>query len=397
MATAPVDLDELQITGAARLNYFGASPSADGKRNLLGATLQAKAQPKMSEQLDANVEARFSLPDIGSRDGYPAKAELLEGYATGHFTGVDLRVGKQIVAWGRADGINPTDTLTPRNYTVALPFEEDQRFGIWGARFTAPVGPLTLTLFGSPDFQPHKVPLRVGEVAIRIRRPGNSVGDFKVGVKLDRSGGAVDWSVSYSHGPGLLPSVRDAGSVLELGYDRTHVIGADFARTLGRFGVRGEIAYTIPARQDGIDPNAKRSWLFFVLGVDRTFQESLNVNVQMLVRWMPGHKDPANASDPAVRRAISINELIRGQEGEFSPGLTFRVSNLWRHDTLRAEVFGALNAKRGDMYVRPYVSYDITDQLRASLGANLYAGPRTAPFGALRPANGLFAELRRGF
>ncbi|MBI3605573.1 MAG: hypothetical protein HY202_06050 [Nitrospirae bacterium] len=38
-------------------------------------------------------------------------------------------VGKQIVVWGRADGINPTDNLTPHDFTVLLPFEDDQRFG----------------------------------------------------------------------------------------------------------------------------------------------------------------------------------------------------------------------------------------------------------------------------
>jgi hypothetical protein len=390
---------DLQITGALRFNYFSASTSADGERNLLGATLQVKAQPKLGEALDANIEARFSVPDIRGRHGYSPDAELLEGYATGHFAGTDLRLGKQIVAWGRADGINPTDTLTPRNYRVALPFEEDQRFGIWGARVTAPVGhALTLTLFASPDFEPHKLPLPVNGLAVRIAQPGHSFKDFKTAAKLDRSGGAFDWSVSYSRGPSLLPTVERAGSVLEIGYGRAHVLGADFARNVGRFGVRGEIAYTIPADRGGsIDPNAKRSWLFLVLGADRTFQENLNVNVQVLMRWMPGRQNPHDASDPEVRLVGALNELIRGQESEFSPGVTFRVSNLWRHNTLRAEVFGAVNAKRGDMYVRPYVSYDITDQLRASLGANLYAGPRSTPFGALRPASGLFAELRRGF
>jgi hypothetical protein len=64
---------------------------------------------------------------------------------------------------------------------------------------------------------------------------------------------------------------------------------------------------------------------------------------------------------------------------------------------LRAELFGVVNARRGDSYLRPFVSYDVTDQLRVSVGANLYAGARATPYGALRPATGLFAELRRGF
>lgn len=40
-----------------------------------------------------------------------------------------LDVGRQIVVWGRADGINPTDNLSPRDYTRLVPDETDQRLG----------------------------------------------------------------------------------------------------------------------------------------------------------------------------------------------------------------------------------------------------------------------------
>jgi hypothetical protein len=125
---------QARITGWARFDYFQSSNSLDGQRDLLGATLQIKALPRLNERVEAKLEARIAAPDVQGRDGHKPDAELLEGYAIVHFPAADLRFGKQIVAWGRADGLNPTDNLTPRNFLVLLPNDEDQRFGIWAAR-----------------------------------------------------------------------------------------------------------------------------------------------------------------------------------------------------------------------------------------------------------------------
>ncbi len=61
--------------------------------------------------------------------GGDTRTRLIEGYAAVHFARADLHLGKQIIAWGRADGINPTDNVSPCDFTLLLPFEDDQRFG----------------------------------------------------------------------------------------------------------------------------------------------------------------------------------------------------------------------------------------------------------------------------
>ena len=50
---------------------------------------------------------------------------------------LDLRIGKQIIAWGRADRINPTDNLTPRDYTLLVPDDDDQRLGTPAVKATS--------------------------------------------------------------------------------------------------------------------------------------------------------------------------------------------------------------------------------------------------------------------
>ena len=51
---------------------------------------------------------------------------------------------------------------------------------------------------------------------------------------------------------------------------------------LDRFGLRGEVAYTFTEDNEGTDPFVKNSFLYLVLGADRSFFEHLNVNIQTI-------------------------------------------------------------------------------------------------------------------
>ncbi len=384
-----------RVTAWARLDYFEASNSVDGQREFIGATLQIKALPRLTDFIDSKVEGRVTAPDARDRPGYGPQAQLLEGYLVFHFAHQDLRVGKQIVAWGRADGINPTDNLTPRDARVLLPLDEDQRLGTWSARLDTFLSQsLTLTIFTSPFFAPDRFPLPTAGLPIETLEPGHSLRAEEAGVKLDHVAEGFDWSVSYYHGYSLLPAVGATGAQFELSYDRMEVLGADCARNFGRFGFRSELAYTLPSDHGDIDSNAFRSRLFWVSGIDRTFFENLNLNLQVLLRWMPGYRNPADVAVPVAREAAIFNALILGQEQRAAPGVTFRVSDQWLNDTLRIELFGVMNATHGDYYLRPLVTYDVSDRLRASLGANFYNGPHLTQYGTLKPDAGVFAEVR---
>ena len=390
-------LADQRISAWLRLDYFRSSNSLDEQRSLFGGTLQIKALPRLSESFDAKIEGRLAEPDFRGKPGYGPESQLLEGYLTVHFGHADLRIGKQIVAWGRADGINPTDNLTPRNYRVLLPLEEDQRFGITSVRLETYLSQaLTLTVFVSPYFEPHRFPLPTAGFAVETRKPGHTLSSTEQGIRLNKVGGDFDWSLSYYHGYSLIPTAGSTGSALELFYNQMDVLGADCARNFGRFGFRSELAYTLPHDHLDVDPNATRPRLFWVAGIDRTFLEELNLNLQGFIRWMPRYQDPAGLPDPAARNVGALNATINGQESGISPGLTFRISELWWNDTLRAELLTITNFTRGDGYLRPLLSYDVSDHLRLSLGGNLYRGPRTAQYGVLKPDSGVFAELRYG-
>jgi hypothetical protein len=398
LSVARAEENDLGLTGALRLDYYRSSRTFDDERDLLGATLQVKASPALADGVDAKVSVRITDPAIG--EGGAARGRLIEGFAVLRGERAELRLGRQIVAWGRADGINPTDNLTPRDYTVLLPFEDDQRFGTDSARLDlAATHEHTLSAFATPFFEPSRIPLP-RRASFVDRRPRDSLEDAQVGVRLNKAGESLDWSVSYFRGHSLLPTLRPAapgaaGGVLT--YDPIWVLGADFARNFGRYGFRGELAYLKSEDRAGTDPFAKNPQLYWVLGVDRTFLDNLNLNVQVFQRRVRAHRPADLLADPTERTFALQSALLAGQRDRINSGITLRASNKWLNDSLEAEIFLIRNSTRRDLFLRPLVTYAFSDHWKGTVGLEYYRGAEDTQFGSQAANRGAFMELRYSF
>ncbi len=387
------------LSGAVRMDYFSSSRELDDRIGFLGGTAQLKMKPYFSKTVDGKLEVRVTNPGLnnGGRD----ETTLLEGYITLHFARLDVRAGKQIVAWGRADGINPTDNLTPHDFDVLLPFEEDQRFGLTALKLDFIISPsYSLRAFTTPFFRLAKFPDIFGPAVEKL--PEEKLANSTAAIKLDKTGGTLDWSLSYFHGYSLLPSVSlpdsDPGSAaLELNYDKINVIGGDVARNVGRFGVRGELAYFFTSNTTGDDPIIKKPFFFYVIGSDRTFFENLNINLQLVGRWVNHYTNPQSIANPVARELGIQNAITAGQQDRTSYGLSTRVSKKWFNDTFEAEVLVFANFTRPNNYIRPLISYTFSDQVKGTVGAELYTGAEETYFGRVKANEGAFAELRFSF
>ncbi len=141
------------------------------------------------------------------------------------------------------------------------------------------------------------------------------------------------------------------------------------ALDLGDYGIRGELAYTDSVDKNGSDPGKFNSELFGVFGVDRSFVENFNLNVQMLYKHVFNFLETGTILDPN-RRLIALQEnLIANQLG--------------------LNRFGVL--------VRPKATYAINDQFNAVVGAEEYFGTKGSFFGRLSEVSSVFSELRLSF
>lgn len=392
---------ETRISGAARINYFRSDNHLDDKADFLGATLGTSLEARLDHGFDARFELRATRPEI-FRQG-EGKVSFIEAYLGWRNESMRVRLGKQIVAWGRTDGINPTDNLTPRDYVVLLPFEEDQRFGTRALNVDGFLGDdHTLSLFITPFFAPSKIPLPIRDANFVDQQPHKRLAEGELGVRFSKAGGAFDWSLSYFHGYNLFPELRPVDFMagrpaFALHYARMNVLGADFSTNVGRYGLRGELAYFRMTDRDSVDPLSRKSNWYYVIGGDRTFDGSLNVNLQLFGRVVQEFQDPHSVADPSLRSLAVLDAILGGQQDRFSHGMTARISKTWLNDMLRAELLSVLHFTRRNWYLRPLVSYDASDNVKLSVGANLYSGGDDTFFGRLRKDSGLFAELRYAF
>lgn len=380
------------LSGSVRGGYWVSSRTLDDDRHLGSWTLWARASPPAWKNIAVLVDGWIQGlgPDRSADD---ARGSVREAFVRLRLGDVDVRAGRQIIAWGRADGINPTDNLTPRNFTLLTAEDDEQRLGTTSVALTYYRSGLALSAVWLPEFRPPilAIPAPPG---VSIRDDGERWPADQWAARVDKSGGAVDWSLSYFHGRQTTPTLRPgAGAGAQLDYQRARVIGADMATTVGRFGIRGEAAYTVGSTRG--DPFARRPFFLAVGGLERTWREHLNVNAQYLLRVVDG--GGRTVPDPFFAGMVALNRTIAQEERRVQHGATLRVAHRWLHETLEAEFNAAAVAAPDGFTLRPRVSYAVTDRWTVVAGADLLGGAATSPFGMMRDNTTAFTEFRWGF
>lgn len=394
-------VDAVGLSGSLRTGVWTSDRQLDDKGPLAVSSLWLKAAPRLGADASLVVEGWVANEDLFRADA--TRGELREAYVQLSRGPLDLRIGKQIIAWGRADRINPTDTLTPRDYTRLFPEDDDLRFGTPAVKATyqLPRG-LAMTGIALPVFAPTRIPIAPSpaSVSVRERTPGAPVGQWAL--KLEQVGTRVDWSLSYFDGFDLIPDLGVdrllPGSLdLLLRHERVRVIGADAATTLGPYGLRVETAYTFTEDAHGRDPFVKNPFLFMVVGADRTFFGDVNVNLQYIVRVISAFARPGDQATGVLRDVAIQSAVIANQLDAVQHATALRVSGRWLNQTLETEMALVLSFTRLDYALRPKIVYALSDRWRLTLGADIFRGAQPSLFGRLRDNTGAYAEVRWSF
>ncbi|MBI3628543.1 MAG: hypothetical protein HY217_02980 [Candidatus Rokubacteria bacterium] len=391
---------QANLSGSIRGGYWSSSRELDDREHLATASLWLKVAPKLWPDASLLIEGWVRNEDLVHEEA--TDGALREGYVDLALGPLDLRLGRQIIVWGRADRINPTDNLSPRDFTLLVPDDDDQRLGAAAVKATYHLGGLAISGLWLPEFIPNTIPIRrpLPPATIRERMPDSTLGQWAA--RIEQTGEAVDWSVSYFDGFDLSPDaglglVTPSSVEVLLRHHQIRVIGADAAATVGRYGLRAEAAYTFTEDARGDRPDVKNPFFFLVLGGDRTFIEYLNINVQYFTRVIYGFRSPFEVQN-ALQRALAIQQaVVTNQLDQVQHGISLRVSYKWFHETLEAELASALSLTRLDYTLRPKVTYALTDRWKAIVGADVFGGDRVSFFGNLRDNTTAYAELRWSF
>jgi hypothetical protein len=379
-----------------RGGYWSSSRQLDDERGLIAGSVWSRMtyQPNSSLRFAADAW-------VGNRAmaGAGPKGQVRELYAEWLSSNADFRIGRQIIAWGRADALNPTDNLSARRYSTLVSDDNDQRIGTWAAKAAVHGRELSLIGIFEPRFTPSEIPLRR---LPNVRYVDDDNDRHAWALKLQREQGNVDWSISYYDGPDrstdLAPvSISPAGIELRKGHNRIRVAGADWATALGELGLRGEIAYTQTANDAGTDPFIKKPYFYGVLGVERQFADSTSLIFQGFYKRVHHFSDPAGFPDPLLRPIVQRSAQVMDQLDEHKYGWSMRLAKRWANDTVEGEVTMLMSYPRHDHVLRGKLSYRLTDGWRLIAGMDLLRGSGNSYYGQLRDNSVVYTMLEYGF
>ena len=368
-------------------------------------------------QVFAAVEIRNDQADPGRN-----RVFLDEAYVSLFLGDFDVRVGKQIYAWGRADAVNPTDNLSVWDYSDVLD-TDDEKIGAVSLRVKYYLGAWNLEGVLVPSFTPSVLPtptsrwwptlpdsianpafpqarsptLAATYEAGEPRRPDEGAPSTQYAFRL--SGTVRGWDVALSWFDGFddLPGVETTVSLDPAAgtatvrfvpqYDRRRSIGVDFATTIGDVGFHGEGAYHITADRSGVDPVIDDPYVQYVLGLDYTFGDVLpDKDLFVLIEWVQEIQVPARNTSPAT---TDLNHVLRQS--------VIAKADLRLSEFATVGVEGVVNPGPRDWWIRPRWEWSVTDGVVVRVEADLLGGPRDTFFGGFRDNRRLHARLKYSF
>jgi len=389
-----------ELNGFLRATMFTGKVPGENEFEMKSSYAEADLQLKVNKVGFGDAFAELSFRNGNEFDEEIENIDLKEAYINWYVGRFDFRVGHQIVVWGRADGFNPTDNITPKNMLVRSPDEDDRRLANFLVRTWYNMHPIRLELIWIPNYAASVIPTDIIPMPSYIalneaEYPDGNLDNSGLAIRVNFEKPSIDGSISYFNGynpsPGLyLESLEyDSGNVIfnvEPKAYCMHVVGADFQTTIGSYGFRGEFAYRHPYEDYELHDYVPYPDLQYVLGFDKEFGPNTSLILQYMGRYVFDFEELVESTEPmkiGSFRLADKNRLIAFQTEEITHSISFRPARTFMYETLTAEVLGMYNFTTEEMMLRPKISYDITDDFTATIGGEIYSGPDESLYGSI--------------
>lgn len=313
-----------------------------------------------------------------------------EAYIDLFWDHLDLRIGKQAVFWGQAEGAFITDVVSPQNlaYFILADFEEI-RLGVPAVKATAFAGPVTLEAIWIQRFIPSILP-EAGSVwrtdgmpdLSAAALPEATLENSEVFLRASLFGPRITLELVGGWGWEDLPVAE--GSPLDpyLSYHRSLMAGGILSTTVGPVGVRAEGSVTLDKHysllQPGMPPSLvveSRPFIQVLTGLDGSLGDTV-LSAQYLFQYIADYDE----------------NLVNQKEAVHT--VTMRVQRTFLDQRLTASLFGYVGLDPLDSLLRPKVSFWIEDGLEVSAGADVFLGEEDGRFGVYQDRSQITAAVR---
>jgi len=335
---------------------------------------------------------------------------LREAYLDLYFKNFDIRIGKQQVVWGKADGVFITDVVSPLNLTeFLLPDFDEIRTGVNAVKLDYYIGNNTLEAIWIPQFTPTEIPKTGSIWNIQPEFPAPATFDWSkstINPTLENSEfflkyttltSAIDFEImggyTWDDNPtmhvqkefGMNPETMQpmlVGLNITPEHHRLYLGGASFSTDIKGIIFRGEGAYYNGKYFQTEDPLAtdaliEKDYLHYLVGAD------FNIgNVKLSTQFIQ-------------QTILDYDENITNSE--FENTMTFMARYDMFRETVHLELFSYIGLTNEDALIRPKISYDFDDSFNIQLGSNIFVGEQDGRFGQYQDNSMIYLKLKYSF
>jgi hypothetical protein len=346
---------------------------------------------------DANlyVNPSFDYDDLNNN----LEISLRQAYVDIYFDKFDLRVGKQQIIWGKADGVFITDVISPRDLSeFILPDFEEVRMGINAVKLDYYIGNSTLEAVWLPSFQPTVQPdagsfwySNKTDFALPVmfddsnKKVSAKLSKSEVGAKYSYLGSSMDYELMAAYLWDDNPAMHvypqpDTTLLIKPEHHRLPLVGASVGKSLLGAVIRGEAAYYFDKRfsaedfsSNGISEN---DYLHYLVGYDHNWW-GVNISWQFVQEYI-----------------FDYSEKIK--KDEFTSTITFSANKTYLHEKLEVSFFSYYGINEEDALLRPKLTYELSGGLNTILGTDVFLGEE-GNFGRYDDNDMLYIKLRYDF
>jgi hypothetical protein len=406
----PLEADlsgSISLSGALNISHGAPEPGATDQQGL------SKLRPEMDAELDlswgSDWKARLAgrafydlvydmkpsadYPDARRR-AYQEELELGEAWLQGELTSdLDIKIGRQIVVWGKSDNIRVTDILNPLdNREPGLTDIEDLRLPVFMVKVDYYFGPWCLSGISIPEIRFNKDPVPGSDFypLDRATPPEDHPDSFTLADTewaLSLSGVFSGWDLALYwarvyNDPAYMAALGP--EAVERRHARITMAGASANLALGNWLLKSEAALL-----DGLrffaDPDRDYCRLDVLAGVEYTGFTDTTLSLELADRHLFDFTEGLEA-DPDDAREDDLQWILR---------FTRKFWHETLEVTLLASTFG-LGGGHGS-FQRIQADYDITDRLSATGGLVLYQSGDRINFRNVGDNDRLFFTLQYSF
>jgi len=390
--------NSLELTGYVR-NYTGVLSDREQDYSIVQNTFSinfSQTKDKVYFKVNPYLYHYFdNRLDIGLR----------QAYMDIHFDSMDIRVGKQQIIWGKADGVFITDIISPKDMSeFLLPDFEEIRIGINSVKADYYFGNNTFEAVWVPVFTPTQMPEDNSIWKITPSFPANPSFDFsqkeverkiknsEIFAKYSMLTSLLDFEVMtgymWDDDPTLYatktidPDTNQLASVIVTPrHHRLGVAGGSLSTTQAGIVFRGEGAYYDGKRFTSLNPLypkgvVEKNYIHYLLGIDYALWD-IRLSAQFIQQVILDY-------EPQI------------DNDEFDNTLTFLISRNFLREILHTELFSYVGFNDGDALIRPRIIYDLADGFKITLGANIFIG-NEGKFGQYNDNDMIYTKVQYSF